>query len=280
MNQKDRLEDLRRQLGSIELSVDFDGFIVAPCSVRLADGRHLDCVYAMTAQESLKGGLISRLEMSGLGRINADDVAAIAASPRRIPRSFATTLRSAGESGMGYWVFTAVFSWWRRKEYVQSFLDFLEYPAGMGPANLRSVLPNKGSRNLAAVSRLELHWCVLDIPEFAELTIPKGSPVYIGAPAYPMPESLRLSLSEIVASVPAVTEAHIPQCFSPASANASAQCLVVVLDRKRDDAGQAERFVKEAVATVCPPGSFLDVWVLKPDHQFLPSIRNSNCRIK
>jgi hypothetical protein len=268
MNQQNRAEALRQQLSAIEPGVDFEGFMVVPCAARLSDGSIVDCVYALTAQESLRGGLLSRLEMSGPGRVNSDDVAAIVASPRRMPRKFASSLRAAGESGMGYWAFTALFSWWRRREYVQSFLDFLEYPSGMSPASIKSVVPHKGARSPRSVSRLELHWCVLEIPEFVELTIPKGSAVYIGAPTYPMPESLRRSLSDIVAAVPAVAEAHVPQCFSPASSKAAAQCLVVVLDNGRGDAGQAERLVNDGVAKLFPPGGFLDIWFLKPDHKF------------
>ena len=208
-------------------------------------------------------------------------------SPLRLPLRFASELVEAGESGMGYWAFAVRFSWWRRREYVQSFVDFIEYPKGLGPADVRAVIPHGARRGSGVVSSVNICWCAFEFPEGAasaggasELTIPAGSAVYLGAPASPMPASLLQSLAGIVSQFPAVVEAHVPQCWAPAAMSAASQILVVVLDSANPAAAESERFIRESVAGVCPPGRHLDIWFIQPSHFFLSSIRGAGCRIK
>jgi hypothetical protein len=275
----ERATELRRQLDEIESGVDLLGFRTHPCAAKLADGTVTDCVYAMTLAESRREGLASRLDESGWRRLEPSEVVSLHASAKRLPAKFARVLRDAGESGMGYWSFTGVFSWWRRRNFCQTFLDFIDYPDGLEPSDLRKVVPRGPVREDAPVRALALYWCAFDIPDTA-IGITKGSTIYVGAPAYPMPTELRTGLVELLASIPPVLEAHAPQCYSPASMSAAAQCLVVVLDPALSDTEDIRRTIKESVGRLCPPGSYLDVWYLKAENPFLASVRSANCRIK
>ena len=96
-----------------------------------------------------------------------EDVASIAESPSRLPARFANELYAAGESGMGYTVFTVVFKTAipflrRRKTYLSgNAVDFIEYPFGTGPSDVASVLPHVGRRSaaLARRARPKYYWC-------------------------------------------------------------------------------------------------------------------------
>ena len=89
----------------------------------------------------------------------------------RVPAVYADQLYAAGESGMGYRVFTVVFSLWCRRDYVKSFVDFIEYPRRKGPADVKAVLPHVGSRSGRIASTIQIYWCVLDDLE-PEASIP------------------------------------------------------------------------------------------------------------
>jgi len=277
-----------QQVLSIEPGAMPSGARVFPCSVELFDGKTVDCVYVLSSADFRRLGLD---EVSGGGDtrwIKPEAVRSVKESPSRLPANFARELSRAGESGMGYWAFTVTFSWWRRREYVQPFIDFIEYPRGLGPADVRSVKPHQGKRDLSSVSSLDVRWCAFDFPmevaspsnSVTELTIPAGTPVYLGAPASPMAASLVQSLADIVAPIPAVVEAHVPQCWAPSAMNAASQILVVVLDQERPAASESERHIREAVASVCAYGQHLDIWFVRPDHFFLDAIRRAGCRIK
>jgi hypothetical protein len=156
----------------------------------------------------------------------------------------------------------------KQREYIQSFLDFIDYPPGKGPSNITSVIPHRGKRDNRSVSSLEVYWCALNLAPV--------SGVYPGAPASPMNGAARSSLAELVKPLAAVLEAHIPQTNAPSVVNGVAQILVVI-DRGREEAPEMEHFIKESVAWICPPDAHLDVWSIKPDHSFLDSIRRANC---
>src|SRR5712692_7947449 len=60
----------------------------------------------------------------------------------------------------GYRVFTVVFSWWCRRAYVQEVVDFIEYPPGKGPSQVKSVLPHTGRREPESKPEPLVYWCV------------------------------------------------------------------------------------------------------------------------
>lgn len=59
-------------------------------------------------------------------RLPIEEVANVCVSPARLPAKFANQIYQAGESHYGSYMFTLVFSRWRREKYlVGGFIDFL-----------------------------------------------------------------------------------------------------------------------------------------------------------
>jgi hypothetical protein len=153
---------VRYQLDKIEPSVEMYGTRLYPCSAQLHDGRMLECVYFVDIAsfkrfwgwerpEEVPGGKLS---------ISPDQVASVQESRLRLPARFANQIYRAGESGMGYFNFCLVFSWWYRRDYVVgSFVDFLEYPFWFGPADVRRVILYRNKREARRTP--ETWWCVL-----------------------------------------------------------------------------------------------------------------------
>jgi hypothetical protein len=77
-----------------------------------------------------------------------------------LPARFANKLYNAGESGMGYTIFTVVFSDGTKQAYsAGNAVDFIRYPEGKGPADVADVLPHEG-RNEIQIRVPEYYWCL------------------------------------------------------------------------------------------------------------------------
>jgi hypothetical protein len=116
------------------------------------------------------------------------------------------------------------------------------------------------------------------LEQVKELTIPAGTPIFLGRPKNPLPEELVLALGRVVDSIEGVTEAHLPQCFAPAAMQAPAQILVLVLGK-----GASPDAVRDHLAGKLPKvlggSEHLDVWLLRPDAPSLEDVRGASCRI-
>jgi hypothetical protein len=107
--------------------------------------------------------------------------------------------------------------------------------------------------------------------------IPAGSKVLIGAPATPMPREVSASIAQAIASVPGISEAHLPQCFIP-SVMGPAQILVIVL-AAGCNREQTLADLGVALAIALPAGQPIDVWPISPDHELMADIRWTRCGI-
>jgi hypothetical protein len=110
------------------------------------------------------------------------------------------------------------------------------------------------------------------------LKIPAGAKIFLGAPARPMDSALLSSVAQVVAAIPDVLEAHIPQCYVPGITDTATQVLVIVLASPK----ALEPAVKEValrVGRLLAPGGRLDIWPLLPDSSILGAVRNAGCRI-
>ena len=67
----------------------------------------------------------------------------------------------------------------------------------------------------------------------SERTLKAGTSVYWGAPAKPMPEIMSDAISQVVAQVPGIVEAHLPQCFVEGDKEAR-QVLVVGVQKSSE----------------------------------------------
>jgi len=102
---------LDSQLALIEPSITASGCYVYPGAATLKDGTFLNCVYFATtsAYHRVYGSDHPSSNPSALW-ISPRDVASIRQSPARLPAKFANEIYRAGESGMGYYMFTVQFS--------------------------------------------------------------------------------------------------------------------------------------------------------------------------
>ena len=140
--------ELSRQVAKIEPSQPWPGVLLYPCAVRTKGGVTLPRVYF--AEPSIVGNRSS---------ISVDDVAAIFESEDRLPARFANCLYQAGETGMGMMAFQVVFPFGLKFRYLTgNFVDFLQFPPLLGPAQVRDVLPG-GRRTLRARGPRPAGWC-------------------------------------------------------------------------------------------------------------------------
>jgi hypothetical protein len=151
---------LLRQLETIEPS-DFEpGTQLYPCSARMKDGTVEERAYFVAAETAVRlFGPAGIDAVSRSLRLPIDRVVSVAESPARLPAKFANQIYRAGETHYGCYLFTLVFSRWRRSRYmVGGFVDFLFYPSGRGPSDIQKAVLGNGARRATAVPKFK--WCV------------------------------------------------------------------------------------------------------------------------
>jgi hypothetical protein len=103
-----------------------------------------------------------------------------------------------------------------------------------------------------------------------------GTKLYFGAPAQPMHQSRSLAIAGVVARVPGMVEAHLPQCFIEGDTEAR-QVLVIVVSEKTE----ISRIVGDlnlALKNVVSGGLFLDILpFVKPTDA--AGVREAHCQI-
>jgi hypothetical protein len=135
--------ELRQQLERVPASSD-GACEYRPCRVRLASGEERDFVYVLDAESYIRTWGVWPEDDAGKDSVAIGDVVAIAESPYRLPVELADKLYAAGESGMGYTVFTVVLRDRRRLPYVTgNAVDFPRLPAGVTSADVVDVLPHE-----------------------------------------------------------------------------------------------------------------------------------------
>jgi hypothetical protein len=150
---------LRQQLEQIKPSIA-GGLQYYPCAAKLINGEVLSCVYFAWDEAYIKSWGVYPETDRGNNWVRLQDVAEVGDSPCRLPAKFATKLYKHGESGMGYTIFTVVFSDLSRQAYgTGNAVDFIRYPDGKGPKDVLWVLPHKG-RNAGALSCPTYYWCL------------------------------------------------------------------------------------------------------------------------
>jgi hypothetical protein len=152
--------DLQAQLGRIPTACD--GFLAyRPCDVVLEDGRRVDRVYVVPEEPYILSWSPWPEEDRGKNAIRIDDLAAVEESRHRLPAPFATRLYAAGESGMGYTIFTVFFDDGSRIAIrTGNAIDFIDYPPGKGPVNVVDVLPHFGRDDPDLRRGPEYSWCL------------------------------------------------------------------------------------------------------------------------
>ena len=103
-------QQLSSQLATIEPSQDRD-LRYYPCLVCLKDGTERDFVYLVEARSWLRhwGPMPWELDRYRSNLLEVDDIQSIRGSPNRLPAGMANKVYAAGETGMGYTIFTVQF---------------------------------------------------------------------------------------------------------------------------------------------------------------------------
>jgi hypothetical protein len=154
------VEQLRRIPPSFDREITY-----YPCRVWLNDGTKLDRVYLVAEIPFIKIWGIYPDRDRGKAEVLVSNVASIEDSPTRLPAVFANELYRAGESGMGYSLFTVIFksdnsSVQSSQAYVTGgAVDFIDYPEGKGPKDVVRVLPHIG-RESNYIHGLNYYWCL------------------------------------------------------------------------------------------------------------------------
>ncbi|HXZ67475.1 MAG TPA: hypothetical protein VEH07_02700 [Alphaproteobacteria bacterium] len=113
-----------------------------PCLATLTDGRQLDGVYMIAAADFLKIEDPEARTVLPLGR-----VAHIEESPTRLPAKLANKIYRSGESAMGYYLFTLVFSDGSHLPCrTGDSVDFVDLPHSFTDRKIVSVLPHVGQK--------------------------------------------------------------------------------------------------------------------------------------
>lgn len=150
-------------LKRVSPSKDRDTFYY-PCSARMKDGTEFPYVYFVEAQSWLSDW--APLPNTGLGEHHLDvrDVAELRECPDRLPPAFANRLYEAGESGMGYAIFTLCFSDGSRAAYCSgNAVDFVIYPEGKSAADVIDIIPHEGKEDPNLHQAPDHRWCIFGL---------------------------------------------------------------------------------------------------------------------
>jgi hypothetical protein len=148
-------------LGRVPPSRDGD-LEYRPCAVTVDDGSEIECVYVVEYETYLRHWGVRAEEDPGKQWVPVARVRSLRESSYRLPAVLADELYHAGESGMGYAMFTVEFSDGTRQAYVGgNAIDFIDPPAGLNAADARRVFPHEGRHERPRRVR-PYHWCLYD----------------------------------------------------------------------------------------------------------------------
>lgn len=108
--------------------------------------------------------------------------------------------------------------------------------------------------------------------------IPKGAHIFIGAPAVPMDSRRIQTLRELVSRMPAVEEAHLPQCFITGVMPKPAQVLVVIGHSLKALGRDLDGFAVE-LDNLFAGSERLAVWPLAMSDDMVEAVREANCQL-
>jgi hypothetical protein len=139
-------KDAAAHLANIEPSMDRD-LHYYPCAIELLEGASHDFVYLVEARSWLEhwGPPPYRPEDPNRAVLDVSKIISLRESPNRLPVSMANKLYEAGETGMGYTIFTVVFRDGLRLAFgTGNAVDFIQYPKGKSACDVEDVLPHVG----------------------------------------------------------------------------------------------------------------------------------------
>ncbi len=148
-------EYLRAQFNAVPAS----GGFYRPCDVTLHDGSVVERVFVGPADKYIAGWGVWPEEDDGKRSIDIFAIASIRDSRSRLRAKFANQLYRAGESGMGYLIFTVCFKdGSSMATCTGNAVDFIRYPEGQSPETVRKVIPHLGRDDPSLSKGPDYHW--------------------------------------------------------------------------------------------------------------------------
>lgn len=153
---------IREQLQRIEPSHDDYGLVYYACSAQTKAGERYDCVYFS------EGAAWHRIwgfnKPTGSWALDIADVDKVEVSPNSLPAHFATQLFKAGESGMGYTLFTVDFADGTDAAFgTGNAVSFVNYPLGKSAADVVAVQPHAGRDRRDSRRCPDYRWCLFNV---------------------------------------------------------------------------------------------------------------------
>jgi len=166
---------LYNMLKQIEPSRDGD-IAYYPCQVILNNGDTHDRVYVVEERTYIKHWGVYPEDDKGKRGISISQVDDIKESPYRLPVKLANKIYKAGESGMGYCVFTLVMKNGDHITFVTgNAVDFVDLDPKYSYRDIAGILPNKGIEklqdknhqwlNAPYTSGADYIWCLFNPPK-------------------------------------------------------------------------------------------------------------------
>ncbi len=120
-------------------------------------------VYVVSEQSYIRSWGVWHEDDSGKASIAIEEVQNLREGHSRLPAEFANRLYDAGESGMGYRIFTVVFDDGSHQVCLTgNAVDFVEYPSGKAPENVTAVLHHTGREDPNLQTGPDYLWCLYD----------------------------------------------------------------------------------------------------------------------
>lgn len=149
--------ELAQQLSNVPITDN----LYRPCKVILDDGSARDRVYVVEAEPWFRFWGVWPEDDSGKSLLPVQRVKKIINSPSRLPASAANKLYAAGESGMGYTIFTVSFRDGTSLVIgTGNAIDFVDYPSGQSEDTVLDVFPHIGRGDPTLKSGPEYAWCL------------------------------------------------------------------------------------------------------------------------
>lgn len=141
----------------------------------MRNGKRYDRVYFVETKPYKKIWGVWPEEDSGKKCISFSEVIGVQESPYRLPAKLANKMYGAGESGMGYCIFTLILKDGRKLFYsMGNAIDFPDLPPGVSPEMVIDLLPHEGRselkdyyrknrKNLPHSGSAEYYWCLYSL---------------------------------------------------------------------------------------------------------------------
>jgi len=150
--------ELKRQLHQI-IPSGAPELLYYPCAVTMRDGKVFDRVYVMNAQMYIDAWGAWPEHDPAKSLIDITHVVRIEESSYRLPPDIANRILEAGESGMGYCIFTILFHDGSHKTYCSgNAVDFVEFPVGKTGRDVIEVIPHRGDEQPNKTP--PYYWCL------------------------------------------------------------------------------------------------------------------------